>query len=300
MARPRRFDWLFRPQLAAEDMPLSAETRFAEALADLPAVERSALALSEIGGLDPNEIAERLGTDPVIVRKVLARARESVRTTLAVRSRRGLTALIPFQSWWQTGSSAPAVRAAGAVAAAVVGTTVAMGSAPPDGPRSVLTSPDPPAARTLAAAPVSRATPRISGLAVKGVPPTQAAPPVRPVSTPAPAPAPAPETAPRPSPATTQAAPPPAVPSPPHVVAAEPEHGAPSPPEPAPDRPAVTAPVAAAAVDSAAAPVPVPVPATPVVPVPVPPPTAEPAALPAVPVPPVPTISLPEASVTLP
>lgn len=102
MARPRRFDWLFRPQMADEDLPLSAEARFAEALAELPAVERSALALSEIGGLDTYEIAERLGTDPVVVRKLLTRARESVRTSIALRSRRGLSALIPFQNWWQS------------------------------------------------------------------------------------------------------------------------------------------------------------------------------------------------------
>jgi len=74
MAKPRRFDWLFRPQLADEDLPLSAEALFAEALAELPAVERSALALSEIGGLDNDEIAERLGTDPLVVRRLLVRA----------------------------------------------------------------------------------------------------------------------------------------------------------------------------------------------------------------------------------
>ena len=74
MPRPTRFDWLFRPQVADVDLPLSAEGRFAEALAELPAVERSVLALSEIGGLDTAEIAERLGTDPAVVRKLLARA----------------------------------------------------------------------------------------------------------------------------------------------------------------------------------------------------------------------------------
>lgn len=69
------FDWFFRPHLADEDLPLSAELRFAEALAELPAIERSALALSEIGGLDTNEIAERLGTEVAVVRKLLVRAR---------------------------------------------------------------------------------------------------------------------------------------------------------------------------------------------------------------------------------
>lgn len=149
MSRPKRFDWLFRPQMADADLPLSAEARFAEALAELPAVERSALALSEIGDLDTNEIAERLGTDPVVVGKLLVRARESVRTSLAVRGRSGLSALFPFQNWWQTGSSAPVVRAAGVVAAAVVGSSVAIGGAAADSPRATLTSPDPPQARAL-------------------------------------------------------------------------------------------------------------------------------------------------------
>ena len=300
MARPRRFDWLFRPQLAAEDMPLSAETRFAEALADLPAVERSALALSEIGGLNADEIADRLGTDPVIVRKVLARARESVRTTLAVRSRRGLTALIPFQNWWQSGSSAPAVRAAGAVAAAVVGTTVAIGGAAADGPKNVLTSPDPPTARTLAADPVRGATPRIASLAGVDVAPKAAAQ-ARPAPQPAPQrPAPPAQATP---PATPPAASPVASPSPPHVVAAEPEHGVPA-SRPAPGRPPVRARVETVIAKPTAAPVPVPLPAAPTVPVPVPPltpvPAAVPVPVPAVPLPPVPPVALPEVPVALP
>lgn len=149
MSKPARFDWLFRPHLADEDLPLAAEARFAEALAELPAVERSALALSEIGGLDTHEIAERLGTDPAIVVKLLARARTSVRASLAVGGRRGLTALLPFHSWWQTGSAAPAVRAAGVVAAAVVGSSLAIGGAAAEAPRATLTSPDPPRVRAL-------------------------------------------------------------------------------------------------------------------------------------------------------
>jgi len=149
MSRSRRFDWLFRPQLADEDMPLSAEAQFAEALAELPAVERSALALSEIGGLDTDEIAERLGTDPAVVRRVLACARASVRASLEVRGRRGMAALFPYQSWWQTGSSGSAVRAAGVVAAAVVGSSVAIGGAAADLPRATLTAPDSPRVRAL-------------------------------------------------------------------------------------------------------------------------------------------------------
>ena len=147
MSRPRRFDWLFRPQMADEDLPLSAEARFAEALAELPAVERSALALSEIGGLDTNEIAQRLGTDPAVVRKLLLRARESVRASLSMQGRRGLAALLPFQNVWQ--SSGPAVRAAGVVVAAVVAPTVVIGGASADAPRATLTSPDPPHVRAL-------------------------------------------------------------------------------------------------------------------------------------------------------
>ena len=88
MSKPTRFDWLFRPQLADEDLPLSAGRRFAEAMADLPAMERSALALSEIGGLDTKEIAERLGTDPAVVRKLLSHARESVSASASGSARR--------------------------------------------------------------------------------------------------------------------------------------------------------------------------------------------------------------------
>ena len=148
-SKPSRFDWFFRPHMPDEDRPLSAELRFAEALAELPAIERSALALSEIGGLGTDEIALRLGTDAAVVRKVLARARETVRATIAVRGRRGLTAFLPFQNWWSTGSAAPVVRTAGAVAAAVIGTGVAIGGAAADAPRDPLVSPDPPTVRAL-------------------------------------------------------------------------------------------------------------------------------------------------------
>lgn len=108
-------------------MPLSAEARFAEVLAELPAVERSALALSEIGGLDTEEIAARLGTEPLIARKLLERARTAARMSLA-GSRRGIAALVPVQGWW-LGTASPAARAVGLVAAAVVGTSVASGGA---------------------------------------------------------------------------------------------------------------------------------------------------------------------------
>lgn len=132
MSTPRRFDWLFRPQLPDEDLPLSAEARFAEALAELPPVERSALALAEIGGLGPEEIAERLGTQPAIVSSILARARLSVRITLA--RGRGLTAFLPFHGWWQSGASAPLGRAAGVVATAAVGAGLAVSAATPSAP----------------------------------------------------------------------------------------------------------------------------------------------------------------------
>ena len=81
MPTPRRFDWLSRPQTAPEDNAPSAGARFADVLAELPAAERSALALSELGGLNPREIAERLGTDPAIVRRLLLRARESMQAS---------------------------------------------------------------------------------------------------------------------------------------------------------------------------------------------------------------------------
>lgn len=156
MSRPRRFDWLFRPNLADEDLPLSAEARFAEALSELPPVERSALALSEIGGLDTEEIASRMGTEPAVVRKLLDRARASVQTNLAGAGRRGVSALLPLQSWWQSGASAPAVRTAGAVAAAVVGTGVAIGGASAEAPLPPLTAPDTPAAHAIESSPPGR------------------------------------------------------------------------------------------------------------------------------------------------
>jgi predicted DNA-binding protein (UPF0251 family) len=117
---PRRFDWLFRPQVRDEDAPLSAEARFAEALAQLPAAERSALALSELGGLDHDEIAQRLGTDRETAERLVSRARATVRTALAHRSRRLLSALLPLQSSWPSGFGA-AARTFGAVAVGTVG-----------------------------------------------------------------------------------------------------------------------------------------------------------------------------------
>lgn len=142
MSGSQRFDWLFRPQMADEDLSLSAEARFAEARAGLPAVERSALALSEIGGLDPHEIAERLGTDAVVVRKLLRRARESVRTSSSLQSRRGLAVLLPFQNLFQTGFSGPVARTAGVIAAAIVAPSVAIGGAAADLPRVTAVTPD--------------------------------------------------------------------------------------------------------------------------------------------------------------
>jgi RNA polymerase sigma factor (sigma-70 family) len=105
MSTARRFDWLCRPQAADEDevLALSAEARFADVLAELPAVEQSALALSDIGGLDTNEIAERLGTEPAVVRKLLMRARESVQASLAEHGDREPASDLPFQNLWQAG-----------------------------------------------------------------------------------------------------------------------------------------------------------------------------------------------------
>jgi len=307
MARPGRFDWLFRPQIADEDMPLSAEARFAEALADLPAVERSALALSEIGGLDTFEIAERLGTDPVVVRKLLARARESVQTSIAVRSRRGLSALIPFQNWWHSGSSAPVVRAAGAVAAAVVGTGVAIGGASADLPREVLKSPDPPVLRTLETSLSRREAPsKAQGVAGAAVKKSEAEIKAKPRA----------KRDERPTNraaawgtagASAQSAPAASNPSATHVVGDEPDLGSSPAPEPGPrtrpDRPVPAAPaqsevgvpapsrpvpvhVPVEAPVAVPVPVPVPVPAVPV-PAPLPVPAPVPAPLPPVVVPPV-------------
>lgn len=84
-----RFDWLCGPHIADEGLRLSARARFAKALAELPAIERSAIALSGIGGLDEAQIAQRLGTDPALVRKLLSRAHTSIRVSIALQTRRG-------------------------------------------------------------------------------------------------------------------------------------------------------------------------------------------------------------------
>jgi DNA-directed RNA polymerase specialized sigma24 family protein len=90
MPASMRFDWLCRPHIAEEGLRFSARARFAKALAELPAIERSAIALSGIGGLDEAEIAQRLGTDPAMVRKLLSRAHTSIRVSIALQARRGL------------------------------------------------------------------------------------------------------------------------------------------------------------------------------------------------------------------
>jgi len=72
-------DWLSRPASADAERLRSAKARRAEALAELPRIERSALALSGIGGLDADAIATRLGTEPEIVRRLLEHARAAVR-----------------------------------------------------------------------------------------------------------------------------------------------------------------------------------------------------------------------------
>lgn len=143
MADPRRFDWLFRPQERDEDTPLSAEARFAEAFGRLSAEERSALALSDIGGLGHEEIATRMGTEREIVEDLIARARESMRAALVDRSRRLLGALGAFQHAWVAGG--PATRAAGAVAVAALGIGAAFDGSTiaPDAPAT------PPAAADL-------------------------------------------------------------------------------------------------------------------------------------------------------
>ena len=73
------FDWLCPPAAADAEPRCSAKARRAEALAELPRIERSALALSGIGGLDADAIAQRLGTEPEIVRRLLDHARAAVR-----------------------------------------------------------------------------------------------------------------------------------------------------------------------------------------------------------------------------
>lgn len=259
--------------MADEDLPLSAEARFAEVLAELPAVERSALALSEIGGLDTEEIAARLGTEPAVARKLLERARAAARMSLA-GSRRGLATLLPVQSWWFGGAS-PAARAVGLVAAAVVGTGVATGGASASQPSAVPVRD----AQQPVVSSSAQAAPARQPVARRGVP-REAAPgrssqassaratsrpqtAARRASTRAPVAATAP---PRPSPT------PPSEPEPADPPAAAP---APAPPaaEPAPTTTAIVAeplPVAVPEPELPASPPPVEVPPLPVAPPPLP------------------------------
>jgi hypothetical protein len=276
MSKPTRFDWLFRPHLADEDQPLSAEARFAEALAELPAVERSALALSEIGGLDTDEIAERLGTDPAVVQRLLSRARESVRASLS--GRRGLAALLPLQNLWQLGSSAPAVRAAGVVAAAVVAPSVVTGGVAADAPRARAITAQPPAVRAVVdtrrstfSAPRARIT--VARPAVATTPPEPAAEPRRRSVRPSVRPRPGRDDA-----AVPAQRPPQRAPVVPLVPAAQPERAAP-PPEQPPERPRPAAATVPALPPPAAVELPV-APPLPVVPVPELPPLPPPPPVP--------------------
>jgi len=277
MSKPTRFDWLFRPQLADEDQPLSAEARFAEALAELPAVERSALALSEIGGLDTHEIAERLGTDPAVVRRLLARARDSVRASLS--GRRGLTAVLPFQTLWQLGSSGPAVRAAGVVAAAVVAPSVVIGGAAVDAPQARVLAADPPAVRAVedtrrSTFTAARARISVVRAAVATTRPEPAAAPPRSSARPSVRARPGRDAAAVPAPQPPQRRP--------VTPAAQPDQPPAPPPEQSPEQPQPQP--AARAVP---APLPLPLPAPPAVELPVVPP------LPAVPVPELPPLPPP-------
>jgi hypothetical protein len=196
VADPRRFDWLFRPRERDEDMPLSAEARFAEAFAELPSDERSALALRDLGGLDADEIAVRLGTDADAAEQLVSRARESLRAALRARGRRVLEGLLPLQSWLES-SAGPAVRAAGAVvaAAAGIGATVDAGpiaaSAPlepargagemrapgidPVAPPAAAAAVPPPARSAPAASAIERAAPLAESRPAAVLPPAAAA-----------------------------------------------------------------------------------------------------------------------------
>jgi hypothetical protein len=212
VADPRRFDWLFRPQERDEDLPLSAEARFAEAFAQLPADERSALALSEIGGLEPDEIAERLGTGEDAAAALVARARASLRAALAQPGRRLLGLLGPLQQAAHSGAGGPAARAAGAAVLAAVGIGATFESgrvaapetlAPPRAEQGLsVHAPQPARAVALASAPDARAaatgipaatarTEVPGAAATRARPPQRPAPAAAPAAIPTPAPAPA-------------------------------------------------------------------------------------------------------------
>jgi hypothetical protein len=156
-----RFNWLQWTR-RHEDEALTADAEFAEAFSELPAQEKSVLALAEIGGLQPGEIAHRLHTDVVVIDAMLARARRTMRAKL--RAKRGWPSLVPLDGWLSSAGPGPslAVRAAGAVAAAALGTGIvvaAVEDAAADPPQPVVHA-ERPVARALAVVPVSRAPAR--------------------------------------------------------------------------------------------------------------------------------------------
>jgi predicted DNA-binding protein (UPF0251 family) len=171
VADPRRFDWLFRPHARDEDAPLSAEARFAEALAQLPADERSALAFSELGGLEPDAIAQRLGTDRQTAERLVAQARAAVRAALAERGRRLLSSLLPLAS---------AARTVGAAAVGTVGigATVDAGAVIPagrDAPREAAVAAAAPPHLPAVARPASAPATRPPALRLAAAPPAAVA-----------------------------------------------------------------------------------------------------------------------------
>jgi RNA polymerase sigma-70 factor (ECF subfamily) len=209
-----------REELTDADFPLTAELphelarALAEALAELPAVERRVFVLRELGGRSYEEIADETETSVGAVQMQLFRARRTLRGLLEppqVERRRRAGLLVPAPGWLTTlftraDVSVLTPRAAGAVGAAVLavaGTTVAVkdvgaGQEPPavdpapaavSGVRAGGGAPRPPARRPAATVAV-RDDARPAPAARRGAParrpqaPAAATPPRSPVPAP--------------------------------------------------------------------------------------------------------------------
>jgi RNA polymerase sigma factor (sigma-70 family) len=260
--RPREASLEHEPAAAERDVTVR-ELR--DALARLPANQRAALVLREIGGLGYGEIAARLALSVPSVQMLLFRARRALRAELEADAprRRAGGWLWPFQPWLAEMIARHALvpRAAGVAAAGAVGATALTGSDAPPPVRAAQATPPP---AVLAAVEVAAPAPRTHArrTARPAPPPAPARAAARPPArTVAPVPAPAPPPAPRPPPA------PPPPPEPPAPAA---------PPPPAPPAPSLPAPAAPAVAPAVPAPPQLPAIELPALPALPPPPVVEP------------------------
>jgi RNA polymerase sigma factor (sigma-70 family) len=231
-----------RPYVASlEHEPAAAERdvtvrELRDALERLPANQRAALVLRELGGLGYAEIAARLALSVASVQMLLFRARRALRAELEADAprRRAGGWLWPFQPWLAELAARHALvpRAAGVAAAGAVGAAALTGSAAPPPVRAAQAPPPPAVAAPVEVAAVAPAV-RLRSLPRPAAPTPRARPRARPAARPE-APAPAPPPAPRPEPPPPPEPPAPAVPQ--------------SPGPPAPSLPALAPPAVAPAV----------------------------------------------------